>query len=140
MKMKSNYTSKIWVITDLIKCIGAFKHQFEHCLDREKLNNTNYFQNLIFHLFHNQYDSGIILRQKKNNDRLCISICKHKSPMVLISFEIFEKYKRTPKYFDTLFLDFNENPLHNQMKISNHILNDNMLLEFFYERQQLENK
>lgn len=43
---------------------------------------------------------------------------------------MFEKYKKQPYYFDTLFLNVNNNPLHNQRTLSNYILNDFMLLDF----------
>ena len=80
-------------------------------------------------MFHNVFDSGIIIKQ--NDNRLAIRICKHKNPTTTITFETFEKYKRQPYYFDTLFLDMTDTPIQNQIKLSNHILNDDMLLEFF---------
>ena len=57
-------------------------------MDVDNLNNYHSFQILIFHLFHNVFDSEIIVRQKRNTDILSISIRKHKSPMILISFHI----------------------------------------------------
>ena len=109
--MKSKYVNKVFQITDLVKCIGALKHQFEVASDIQKLNNTYNFQSLIFHLFHNVFDSGIIIKQ--NDNRLAIRICKHKNPTITITFETFEKYKRQPYYFDTLFLDMTDTPIQN---------------------------
>ena len=87
-------------------------------------------------MFHSVFDSGSIVRQKGNTDGLSISICKHKSSMILISFQIFEKYKKQPYYFDKIFLNANNNPLHNQRTLSNYILNDCMLLDFFIDENK----
>ena len=129
--MSYKYTHKLWSITDLIKMIGQYKHEFEHANDIEKLNQVNSFQSFVYHLFYRKYDSGIIIRSKMNNDRLHISICKHQYPDIIISFELYEKYKKIPYYADTLFLDFNKTPVDNQLVLANHILNDTMLFHFF---------
>ena len=127
--MKSTYTNKVFAITDLTKYIGCFKHQFELASDIEKLNNQFSFQSLVYHLFRYQTDTGLIIRN--NNQRLMIKICKCKNDIILLTFQTFEKFKRLPYYFDTLFLYKENTPLDNQNKLANHILNDTMLLPFF---------
>ena len=128
--------NKVWRISDLITMIGEFKHKFELAQDVEKLNMSHSFQSLVFHIFYYKYDSGMVVRNNISNDRLHISIIKNKYPSVVITFELYHKYKRLPYYFDILFLDFNNNnALHNQFILTQHILNDNMLLIFFrYEK------
>ena len=107
--------NKVWRISDMIKKIGEFKHKFELAQDVEKLNCTNTFQSLVFHIFYYKYGSGMVVRNNISNDRLHISIIKSKYPSVVITFELYHKYKRLPYYFDILFLDFsNNNALHNQ--------------------------
>ena len=133
--MSYKYTYKLWQITDLINVISKYKHEFENIADIEKLNQVYSFQSLVYHVFYKKYDSGIIIRNKMNNDRLHISICKHQYPDIIISFELYGKYKKRPYYVDTLFLDFNEIPVDNQLVLANHVLNDIMLLHFFqFER------
>ena len=128
---KYYFTNKVWAITDIVKLIGKFKGQMEHCIDIEKINQVYSFQSLLCHLFYHLYDSGIIVRSKMNEDRMHISICKHQNHMVLISFELYGKYKKMPFYVDQLFLNFNEKAIDNQYKIANHILNDTLLSHFF---------
>ena len=129
--MSYKYTDGLWQITDLIKMIGQYKKLFENITDIEKLNQSHSFQSLVYHVFYRQYDSGIIIRNKMNNDRLHISICKHQYPDIITSFELYGKYKKRPYYVDTLFLDFNEMPIDNQRVLANHILNDSLLFHFF---------
>ena len=128
--------NKVWRISDIIKTIGKYKHQFEQAQDVERLNMSHSFQSLVFHLFYYQYNSGMVMKNTISTDRLHISIIKSKYQSVVITFELYHKYKRLPYYFDILFLDFsNNNALHNQFVLTQHILNDNMLLTFFqYEK------
>ena len=134
--MKSKYfTKKVWSVTDLIKLISKYKHEFEHAHDIEKLNNLHVFQHLVFHIFHRKYDSGMILKSEITNDRLQITICKHKYPYVMITFDTYEYRKRRPFYVQQLFIDFNEQPINNQQMLSNFVLNDSMLLQFFEHEQ-----
>ena len=134
--MSLKYTNKLWTITDLIKEVGKWKTEFENIADIEKLNQSHSFQSLVYHVFYRQYDSGIIIRNKMNNDRLHISICKHQYPDIITSFELYGKYKKRPFYVDTLFLDFNKMPIDNQRVLANFVLNDTMLFHFFeFERK-----
>ena len=134
--MKSTYANKVFAITDLTKYIGSFKHQMEQCMDIEKLNKIFSFQSLVYHLFHHIYDSGITVRNTIDDNRLSIRICKHKNPIIPITFEVFEKHKRIPCYYDILFLDFKDKPIDNQNKLANHILSDEILFPFFqYEKK-----
>ena len=124
--------NKVWRISDIIKMIGEFKHQFEQAQDISRLNMSHSFQSLVFHVFYYEYNNSVIIRNNISNNRLHISIIKSKYPSVVITFELYHKYKRLPYYFDILFLDFNNNnALHNQFILTQHILNDNMLLTFF---------
>ena len=125
------FTSKVWTVIDLIKEIGFFKKMFEQASDIEKLNQSRTFQELVYHVFGRVYDSGLIVRNMYNNDRLHISICKHKKPIVIVTFEILHKRKRIPYYFDILFLDMNSSALSNQRILTKYILNDCLLLWFF---------
>ena len=127
-----NFTQKVWLITDLIRVIGSFKKLFEQASDIEKLNKSPAFQHLVFHVFARISDSGLIIRDSYSKDRLHISICKHKKPMVIVTFEILAKRKRLPHYFDILFLNSNESALTNQRKLAERVLCDPMLLYFFY--------
>ena len=122
---------KVWKISDLIKLIGSFKKEMERATDIEKLNKTRSFQQLLNHLFFYQYNSGLILRNQINNDRLSIKINKYNYPVVFIVFEAYEKHKRTFYYSDNLFLDLDHEAVYNQQRVGQHILNDNMLLQFF---------
>ena len=129
--------NKVWRLSDIIKTIGKYKHEFEKAQDVERLNTSHSFQSLVFHLFYYKYNSSVIIRNNHNKDRLNISIVKSKYPAVVITFEVYHKYKRLPYYFDILFLYFNNNnALNNQLFLTQHILNDNMLLTFFrYEKK-----
>ena len=116
----------MWRISDLITMIGEFKHKFELAQDVEKLNMSHSFQSLIFHLFYYKYGSGMVVRNNISNNRLHISIIKSKYPSVVITFELYHKYKHLPYYFDILFLDLDNKAITNQSSLAQHILNDNM--------------
>ena len=132
--------NKVWRISDLIKTIGRFKHEFEKAQDVERLNTSHSFQSLVFHLFYYKYNSGLVVRNNYNNDRLHISIINSKYPSVVITFEVYHKYKRLPYYFDILFLDCNNKSIINQSTLAQHILNDHMILSFFqYEKKSIYN-
>ena len=133
--------NEMWRISDLVKMIGEFKHQFASAQDVEILNMSHSFQSLVFHVFYYEYNSSVIIRNNVNNDRLHISIIKSKYPSVIITFELYHKYKHLPYYFDILFLDFNNNnALHNQFILTQHILNDSLLIPFFrYEKKSICN-
>ena len=127
--------NKGWRISDIIKMIGEFKHKFEQAQDVEKLNMTQSFQALVFHLFYYKYGSGMVVRNTISTDRLHISIIKSKYPLIALTFELYHKHKRLPYYFDILFFDFTSCAVRNQIILTQHILNDNMLLIFFrYEK------
>ena len=134
------FTQKVWRITDLIKEISKWKHEFEVASDLQKLNESTSFQHLVFHVFGRISDSGLIIRDRYCNDRLHISICKHKKPIVVITFEILHKRKRTPYYFDIIFLDMNNSAIHNQRLLAERVLNDNLLLPFFWNDSNTECK
>ena len=124
-------SAQVFTITDLVKKIGHYKKEFEEAQDIYYLNNNFHFQQLILLIFNNIYDSGLTIKNKNQDDqRLMIKICKHKP--ILLTFEIFQKYKRIPYYVDQLFLDVKKSALYNQKEISKYILNDSMLLNFFY--------
>ena len=133
-----NFTQRVWRISDLIGIIGSFKKMFEHASDIEKLNESTAFQHLIWHVFGRIYDSSLII--KHNTERLRISICKHKKPMVIVTFELLARRKRTPYYFDIIFLDMNNSALTNQRKLAERVLCDHMLLYFFYNDSKTECK
>ena len=135
MKSKYYYTNKIFSCLDIIKLISQYKHEMEYCIDIEKLNQVGSFQSLVYHLFRFNCDCGVIIRNRTNNERLVIKICKCKQPLVLVMFKTFEKYKRLPYYIDTLFLNFNNSPIHNQNILAQHILNDNIIFNFFKYKQ-----
>ena len=121
-------SDKLWQITDLIKLIGSLKKEMECATDIEKLNKIPTFQHLVYHIFNpSEFDSGLIIRNILNEDRLSITICKHKPPIVMISFSCLEKCKRIPYLFDTLSL----NGIDNQRELATMILNDNILFHFF---------
>ena len=135
-----NFTQKVWSITDLIGIIGSFKKMFEHASDIEKLNESTSFQHLVFHVLARGFDSGLIIRDRYSRDRLHISICKHRKPIIVVTFEILEKRKRIPYYFDILFLDSNSSAITNQRKLAEMILNDSLLLPFFWYDSKTECK
>ena len=125
-------SAQVWRITDLIKLIGKWKHEFEKAIDIEKLNRIEVFQHLVYHIFNpSEFDSGLIIRNTLNEDRLMISICRHKQPFVLLSFSCLEKYKRIPYHFDTLSLNLDHSSVDNQSQLGTMILNDNILFHFF---------
>ena len=125
------FAQRVWRISDLIGVIGSFKKMFEHASDIEKLNESTSFQHLVFHVFARISDSGLIIRDRYNKDRLHISICKHRKPVIVVSFEILEKRKRTPYFFDIMFLNSDHSALTNQRKLAERVLYDPMLLPFF---------
>ena len=127
-----SFVQKVWSITDLIGVIGSFKKLFEHASDIQKLNESTSFQHLVFHVFARISDSGLIIRDRYCKDRLHISICKHKYPVVVVTFEILAKRKRIPYYFDIMFLDMNNGALINQRLLTERVLNDSLLLPFFW--------
>ena len=123
---------KVWQITDLIKMIGKWKHEFEKATDIEKLNRIEVFQHLVYHIFNpSEFDSGLIIRNTLNDHRLSVTVCKHKPPIVMISFSCLEKHKRNPYYFDTLSLNVDNNGIDNQRALTEMVLNDNILFHFF---------
>ena len=132
------FAQKVWRITDLVKMISKWKHMFEQVSDIEQLNESTTFQHLVWHIFGRIYDSSLIVRH--NTERLHISICKHKSPLVITTFKILEKRKRIPYYFDILFLDSNSSALTNQRKLAQRILNDSLLLPFFWHDNEMSCK
>ena len=81
----------------------------------------------MYHVFNDEFDSGLIVR--KDEERMSIKICKHKP--ILLTFEIFKKYKRIPYYSTQLLLDNEKPALTNQYEVSRFILEDNILLPFF---------
>ena len=124
-------SARVWKISDLVKHIVSFKKQMEHASDLQKLNKTHSFQHLLYSVFFYEYNSGLILRNELNNDRLSIKINKYNYPIVFVTFEAYQKYKRTLYYSDNLFLNFDHEAVYNQHRLSQHILNDHMLLPFF---------
>ena len=123
--------NEVWRISDIIKMIGEFKHKFEQAQDVKKLNMTQSFQALVFHLFYYKYGAGMVVRNNIGDDRLHIYICKRENQFVVITFELYYKYKHLPYYFDILFLDFNNKAIPNQSTLAQYILSNDMLLIFF---------
>ena len=134
------YVEQVWRITDLIKMISKWKHEFEVASDLQKLNESTSFQHLVFHVFGHTFDNCMIVRNKCNSERLRVSICKHRKPLIIVTFEILAKRKKLPFYFDILFLDMNNSALTNQRKLADRILNDPMLLYFFYNDSKTDCK
>ena len=126
-----NPIQRVWRIIDLVKLICSFKRDFEHNTDIQKLNNTYLFQHLIPHIFFLKCDSGVVKYNNQNRDRIRIEVCKCDPNITTIQVELFETRKRTPYYFDILFLDNDKEPIANQRKLSEWILNDSLLLELF---------
>ena len=126
-----NAVQKVWRITDLVRLIGLFKHDFEHNMDIEQINNTYLFQHLIPLIFFIRSDSGVVKYNAKNDDRMRIEICKCNPQITVIQFDLFHKHKRTQYYHDSIFLDNDKEPLVNQRRLSECILNDSLLLGFF---------
>ena len=126
-----NAVQKVWRITDLIKLIGALKHQMEHNMDIEKLNNTYLFQHLIPLIFFICCDSGVVKYNDCNGERMRIQVCKCNPRITVVQMDLFEKRKRLPYYCDSLFLNNDNKPLDNQKRLSEWILNDSLLLDFF---------
>ena len=91
-----SFVQKAFRITDLIKEISKWKHEFEVASDLENLNKSTSVQHLVFHVFGRISDSGLIIRDRYCKDRLHISICKHKKPIIIVTFEILAKRKRIP--------------------------------------------
>ena len=126
-----NAIQKVWQITDLIRLIGSFKHDMEHNMDIENLNNNFCFQHLIGIIFFLKFDNGVVTYSDCNGERMRIEICKCDPNITVVQFDLFEKRKRTPYYFDSLFLINDNKPLDNQRILAECILNDLLLLDFF---------
>ena len=131
-KATQDMSHKLWQITDLIKLIGSFKKEMERATDIEKLNSIEVFQHLVYHIFNpSEFDKGLIIRNTLNEDRLSITICKHKLPAIMISFSAIHKHKRNPYHFDTLCLHLDNNSMDNQRELTTMVLDDNILFHFF---------
>ena len=125
-----NAIQQVWRITDLIKLIGSLKHDFEHNIDIEQINNTYLFQHLIPLIFYLNSESGIVKYNAKNGDRMRIQICKCNPSTTVIQFDLFDKRKRTPFYYDSILLHNIEKPFANQRILAEWVLNDQLLLNF----------
>ena len=132
------FAQKVWRITDLIKEISKWKHEFEVASDVENLNKSTSFQHLVWHVFGRIYDSSLIIRH--NTERLNVSICKHRKPIIVITFELLHKRKKLPYYFDILFLDSSDNAIDNQRLLTERVLNDSLLLRFFRNENEMSCK
>ena len=128
--MSLKHTNKLWSITDLVKMIGQYKHEFENISDIEKLNATRLFQHIIAIIFNCNSDNGVIKYDNRTGERLSIRVCKCDHNMIIVQAELFHKYKRISYYMDTMFLDKNACPINNQRLLANWILNNQMLLHF----------
>ena len=126
-----NGIQRVWRITDLIKLIGTFKHDFEHNMDIQQLNNSYLFQHIIPLIFYLKCESGVVKYNVQNGQRMRIQVCKCNPNTTIIQFDLFEKRKRTPYYHDTIFLHNNDKPLGNQRILAEWILNDTLILSFF---------
>ena len=126
-----NAIQQVWRITDLVRLIGLFKHNFEHIMDIENLNNTYLFQHLIPLIFFIRSDSGVVKYNDCNGERMRIEICKCNPNISVVQFDLFHKHKRTQYYHNTIFLNNKDQPLANQRKLAECILNDTLLLDFF---------
>ena len=124
-----NAINKVWCISDLCKMIGSYKHQFEVAKDVQYLSNNNDYQHLLYHIYNYQYDTGVTIR--KNSDRMRVKVCTCNKDQIVLTFELFEKCKRIPYYYDTLFLNKNKQAIDNQRKLAVWIINDPLLLPFF---------
>ena len=127
------YSQKVFQITDLIRKIGKYKHQFETFADFQQLNNSHNLQHLIFHIFYYTFNSSVVIYNPNIEERLVIKIDKTIPKHIFLTFQIFQKYKRKECiYMDILSLYPKlKLPFKLQQQISNHILKDNMLLQFF---------
>ena len=129
--LSMNSIQHVWRITDLIKKIGKWKHEFERVSDIEQINNTYLFQHLIPLIFYLKCENGVVKYNAKNGDRMRIHVCKCNPNISVVQFDLFEKYKRTQYYHDSIFLDNDKEPLVNQRRLSEWILNDWLVLDFF---------
>ena len=126
-----NAVNRVFRITDLVRLISKWKHLFEEVNDLTKLNNTPEFEHLMVHLFYFKENSGLLLR--KNEERLSIKITLDTKPFIIVSVNIFEKYKKKPYFNDFMIVDMDDDPLINQQKVGKWILDDPILLCFFKE-------
>ena len=126
----SNFTNKVFRITDLVKVIGKYKHEFENALDVARLNENVLFQDLIRAIFACQHDS-CLFKRNKDEDRIKITICKHNDPIIIVTCFVNAKFKQKPYHVEMFFMSSNILPIHNQRKLSKWILDDSILLSFF---------
>ena len=126
-----NAIQKVWRITDLVRLIGTFKHDIEHNMDIEQINNTYLFQHLIPLIFFIRSDSGVVKYNDCNGERMRIEFCKCDPNITVVQFDLFHKHKRTQYYHDSIFLDNNKEPFVNQRYLAECILNDTLVLGFF---------
>ena len=70
-----NYACKVFAITDLVRCIGDFKYEFELAHDIQQLNNMTAFQELVFRTFYCKCNTCMMI--KHNNKMLNIKIFKN---------------------------------------------------------------
>ena len=122
---------KTFAITDILKIIGDWKTEFERVSDIENINNNLCFQHLIGLVFYCNCETSLVTYNHRNRDRMQIKVCKCNPNITVVQVDLFEKYKRTPYYHDSLFLYNDETPLANQRILSECVLNDSVLLEFF---------
>ena len=125
-----NAIQRVWQIKDL-KAIGSFKHEMEHNIDIEQINNTYLFQHLIPLIFYLNSESGIVKYNAKNGNRMRIQICKCNPNIMVMQFDLFDTRQRIPYYHNSIFLSNRDKPLANQRILAEWILNDQLLLDFF---------
>ena len=116
------------MISDLVKLIGSYKHDFEKVSDLEKLNNVKQFQELIYKVFNCKYDTGMILKQ--SDSRLNIRLCFHNRDCMIIYFGAYQKYRKISYYEDTLILNRCDSAITLQRQLSEFILYDTILLSY----------
>ena len=126
-----NAVQRCWQITDLVKLIGTFKHEIEHNMDIENLNNNFCLQHLISIIFFLKFDNGVIKYNATNRERMRIQVCKCNPNITVVQFDLFEKRKRSSYYNDSIFLNNDKEPVANQRLLSEWILNDSLVLPFF---------
>ena len=126
----TTFAKKVFSITDLVIEIGKWKSMFEYQWDIEKLNNTYLFQHLIGIVFYLGCDNGLVKYNEKIGNRMRIEVCKCNRNTTVVQFDLLKKYKKTPYYNDGILLNNNDKSLHNQRKLAEWILNDQLLLDF----------
>ena len=126
-----HYTHKVMQCLDLLKAIGSYKHEFERTADIERLNATPLFQKFVLLVFYYQCNAGLLVKNVAFENRLQVRNCKCNDKYITVCFTCFEKFKRIPHFEVVCLLDRQTIPIQNQRILSEYILDNSVLFEFF---------